>query len=242
MAALTLTFPHSDMDQLSGGEKTMAALALLFSLHSYRQAPFFVLDEVDAALDNVNVKKICNYIKQRSQDFQCVVISLKDMFFEHAECLVGICKDVAALSSQVLTLDLKQYAPGTASGNNGDDGRRQSGSEVEDDESYARSSQAGTPIKGQVGPKYSPPLSSIHGSGDHTPSSVRSGGGPGSGRGLFSGDSLVEGSAGARRSLGKRRSVGSDGALDKGASVVKHKQGQLFQHTILEEGEYEDKE
>ncbi len=40
---------------------------------SYRQAPFFVLDEVDAALDNVNVKKICNYIRQRSADFQCVV-------------------------------------------------------------------------------------------------------------------------------------------------------------------------
>lgn len=47
-----------DMDQLSGGEKTMAALALLFSVHSFRQAPFFVLDEVDAALDNVNVKKV----------------------------------------------------------------------------------------------------------------------------------------------------------------------------------------
>lgn len=46
------------MDQLSGGEKTMAALALLFSVHSFRQAPFFVLDEVDAALDNVNVKKV----------------------------------------------------------------------------------------------------------------------------------------------------------------------------------------
>ncbi|KAJ1421694.1 RecF/RecN/SMC, partial [Ochromonadaceae sp. CCMP2298] len=66
-----------DMDQLSGGEKTMAALALLFSVHSFRQAPFFVLDEVDAALDNVNVKKICNYIKQRSKEFQCIVISLK---------------------------------------------------------------------------------------------------------------------------------------------------------------------
>lgn len=103
-----------DMDQLSGGEKTMAALALLFSIYrqalaslspfpfsaltdsvgSYRQAPFFVLDEVDAALDNVNVKKICNYIRQRSADFQCVVISLKEMFFEHADCLVGVGKDV----------------------------------------------------------------------------------------------------------------------------------------------------
>lgn len=77
---------------------------------SYRQAPFFVLDEVDAALDNVNVKKveifillwadwtlnprcfiqICSYMKQRSKEFQCVVISLKDIFFEHAEALIGV--------------------------------------------------------------------------------------------------------------------------------------------------------
>ena len=35
------------------------------------------MDEVDAALDNVNVKKVCNYIKQRSHEFQCIVISLK---------------------------------------------------------------------------------------------------------------------------------------------------------------------
>eukprot|EP01034_Spumella_vulgaris_P028694 gene28694-35595_t len=116
-----------DMEQLSGGEKTMAALALLFSIHSYRQAPFFVLDEVDAALDNVNVKKICNYIKQRSADFQCVVISLKDMFFEHAECLVGICKDVDSLSSQVLTLDLKQYENGRHEGS-------RSGTDEDDDD------------------------------------------------------------------------------------------------------------
>jgi len=101
---------HMDIQQLSGGEKTMAALALLFSIHSFRQAPFFVLDEVDAALDNVNVKKICNYIKQRSRDFQCVVISLKEMFFEHADSLIGICKDVDSLSSEVLSLDLSKYA------------------------------------------------------------------------------------------------------------------------------------
>ena len=98
-----------DMDQLSGGEKTVAALALLFAIHSFRQAPFFVLDEVDAALDNVNVQKVCNYIRQRSKHFQCVVISLKDMFFEHADMLIGVCKDVQTISSQVLTLDLNAY-------------------------------------------------------------------------------------------------------------------------------------
>ena len=98
-----------DMEQLSGGEKTMAALALLFSLHSFRQAPFFVLDEIDAALDNVNVRKICNYVRQRSKEFQCIVISLKELFYENADSLVGVYKDVESLSTGFLTLDLGTY-------------------------------------------------------------------------------------------------------------------------------------
>mmetsp|Transcript_21679 Transcript_21679/g.53551 ORF Transcript_21679/g.53551 Transcript_21679/m.53551 type:complete len:1308 (+) Transcript_21679:143-4066(+) len=99
-----------DMEQLSGGEKTVAALALLFAIHSYHPAPFFVMDEVDAALDNINLRKVCNYIQQRSQsDFQCIVISLKDMFYERSEGLVGICKDVGTNSSRTMTLDLTQF-------------------------------------------------------------------------------------------------------------------------------------
>ena len=98
-----------DMEQLSGGEKTVAALALLFAIHSYRPAPFFVMDEVDAALDNINVLKVCNYIRQRSGDFQCIVISLKDMFYERSKALIGICRDVGTNSSQTLTLDMTKF-------------------------------------------------------------------------------------------------------------------------------------
>ena len=98
-----------DMEQLSGGEKTVAALALLFAVHSFRPAPFFVMDEVDAALDNVNVKKVCNYIKNRSRDLQFVVISLKDIFYEQADSLVGICRDASSNSSRTMTLHLDQY-------------------------------------------------------------------------------------------------------------------------------------
>ena len=98
-----------DMEQLSGGEKTVAALALLFAVHSFRPAPFFVMDEVDAALDNVNVKKVCNYIKNRSRDLQFVVISLKDIFYEQADSLVGICRDARSNSSRTMTLHLDQY-------------------------------------------------------------------------------------------------------------------------------------
>ncbi|KAJ1934734.1 Structural maintenance of chromosomes protein 1, partial [Linderina pennispora] len=56
-----------DMDQLSGGEKSVAALALLFSLQAFRPAPFFVLDEVDAALDLANVSKLANYLREHAR-------------------------------------------------------------------------------------------------------------------------------------------------------------------------------
>jgi len=98
-----------DMEQLSGGEKTVAALALLFAIHSYRPSPFFVLDEIDAALDISNVNKVAAYIKQRSKDLQFVVISLKDTFFEKADALIGIYRDQKDNCTGVLTLDLRSY-------------------------------------------------------------------------------------------------------------------------------------
>jgi len=67
-----------DMEHLSGGEKTMAALALLFAIHTYAPSPFFVLDEVDAALDNANTARLANYVKEHAgPGMQFVVISLK---------------------------------------------------------------------------------------------------------------------------------------------------------------------
>ena len=51
----------------------------------------------------------CNYIQQRSSDFQCIVISLKDMFYERSESLVGICRDVSSNSSRTMTLDLTKF-------------------------------------------------------------------------------------------------------------------------------------
>ena len=85
------------MEQLSGGEKTLAALALLFAIHSYQPSPFFVLDEIDDALDQDNVVTVANYIRQRRVDLQSIVISLKETFYEKADALVGICKVSAPL-------------------------------------------------------------------------------------------------------------------------------------------------
>lgn len=67
-----------DMTHLSGGEKTVAALALLFAINSFSPAPFIVLDEVDAALDARNVAKVTRYIQKRRTEQQCVIISLKE--------------------------------------------------------------------------------------------------------------------------------------------------------------------
>lgn len=82
------------MSNLSGGEKTVAALALLFAIHSYQPAPFFVLDEVDAALDNTNIGKVAKYIREKTESLQTIVISLKEEFYSHADALVGICPEV----------------------------------------------------------------------------------------------------------------------------------------------------
>ncbi|KAB0396627.1 hypothetical protein E2I00_020157 [Balaenoptera physalus] len=99
------------MDNLSGGEKCVAALALLFAVHSFRPAPFFVLDEVDAALDNTNIGKVSSYIKEQTQEqFQMIIISLKEELYSKADALIGIYpQHDDCMFSRVLTLDLSQY-------------------------------------------------------------------------------------------------------------------------------------
>ena len=77
---------------------------------SYQPAPFFVLDEVDAALDNTNVAKIANYIRaQASDSFQFIVISLKGSLYERGNSLVGIYRDQEVNSSSTLTLDVSIF-------------------------------------------------------------------------------------------------------------------------------------
>jgi len=120
--AMPPTKRFRDMEQLSGGEKTVAALALLFAIHSFRPSPFFILDEVDAALDNLNVAKVAGFIRSKSCErvgdeqgsdgesgFQSIVISLKDSFYDKAEALVGVYRDSERSCSRTLTFDLRKY-------------------------------------------------------------------------------------------------------------------------------------
>ncbi|XP_030816541.1 structural maintenance of chromosomes protein 1B isoform X1 [Camarhynchus parvulus] len=99
------------MDSLSGGEKTVAALALVFAVHSFRPAPFFILDEIDAALDNTNIDKVSSFIREQAHEqIQMIVISLKEEFYCKADALIGVCPEYDdVMFSQVLTLDLTEY-------------------------------------------------------------------------------------------------------------------------------------
>eukprot|EP00439_Symbiodinium_sp_Y106_P032472 s3014_g3.t2 len=96
-----------DMHLLSGGEKTLAAMALLFAVQDFQRPPFMVLDEVDAALDANNVRALSRYVEQA--DCQTIVISLKDRFYVRADALVGVWKNKPQETSAILTLDLQKY-------------------------------------------------------------------------------------------------------------------------------------
>uniref|UniRef100_A0A673MTU6 Structural maintenance of chromosomes protein 1B-like n=1 Tax=Sinocyclocheilus rhinocerous TaxID=307959 RepID=A0A673MTU6_9TELE len=99
------------MDNLSGGEKAIAALALVFAIHSFRPAPFFVLDEVDAALDNTNIGKVTGFFRMMSREScQIIVISLKEEFYSRADALLGVYSMFdECMFSRLLTLDLTPY-------------------------------------------------------------------------------------------------------------------------------------
>ncbi|XP_047130345.1 structural maintenance of chromosomes protein 4 isoform X1 [Hydra vulgaris] len=81
-----------NISNLSGGEKTLSSLALVFALHHYKPSPLYVMDEIDAALDFKNVSIIANYIKERTKNAQFIIISLRNNMFELADRLVGIYK------------------------------------------------------------------------------------------------------------------------------------------------------
>lgn len=81
-----------NISNLSGGEKTLSSLALVFALHHFKPTPLYFLDEIDAALDFKNVSIVANYVKERTKNAQFIIISLRNNMFELADRLVGIYK------------------------------------------------------------------------------------------------------------------------------------------------------
>lgn len=96
-----------ELDQLSGGEKTIAALALLFAIRSALPAPFYILDEVDAFLDWENCQLLLGYLQKVTETCQCIMVTHKEEFFSNADCLIGATFVPSLGTSKSYSLDLR---------------------------------------------------------------------------------------------------------------------------------------
>lgn len=93
------------ISNLSGGEKTLSSLALIFALHYYKPSPLYVMDEIDAALDFKNVSIVGNYIKERTKNTQFLIISLRNNMYELSDRLIGIYKTYNSTKSLAYSLE-----------------------------------------------------------------------------------------------------------------------------------------
>ena len=80
----------TSINLLSGGEKALTALSLVFALFSLNPSPFCMLDEVDAPLDDVNIERFCNLFTEMSDKIQFIVITHKKITMEYVEQLIGV--------------------------------------------------------------------------------------------------------------------------------------------------------
>jgi chromosome segregation protein len=94
------------LEIMSGGEKTLTALAFLFAVQQYRPAPFYYFDEVDAHLDDANARKIAQLMKELSKDAQFIVVTLRDTMASYADRLIGVTARDGI--SSVYTLDISE--------------------------------------------------------------------------------------------------------------------------------------
>ncbi|MFA5602239.1 MAG: AAA family ATPase [Bacilli bacterium] len=97
---------------LSGGEKTLTAICLLFSILKVKPVPFCILDEVEAALDEVNVKNFGEYLKQFKKNIQFIIITHKKKTMEYADVLYGMTMQESGVSKLVSVKleEVKDYA------------------------------------------------------------------------------------------------------------------------------------
>lgn len=78
------------LEGMSGGEKSLTALAFVFAIQQYMPSPFYAFDEVDMHLDGINVEKLSEMIKNQAQDTQFIVVSLRKPMIESANRTIGV--------------------------------------------------------------------------------------------------------------------------------------------------------
>ena len=94
----------TNIDAMSGGEKTLTALAFLFAVQKYKPAPFYILDEIDAPLDKVNTKRVVEMIKKLSKKEQFIVITHNDYTIKQGDIVYGVTMENG--ESKILGLEL----------------------------------------------------------------------------------------------------------------------------------------
>ncbi len=95
-----------NLDAMSGGEKTLTAIAFLFAIQRYKPCPFYILDEADAALDKTNSQKLGELIKKQSKYTQFLLISHNDEIIKNADQVYGISMDDG--ESKVMSVKLPE--------------------------------------------------------------------------------------------------------------------------------------
>lgn len=98
---------NSTIHMLSGGEKALTAISLIFSLFQLNPAPFCVLDEVDAPLDDLNVGRFCHLVKEMSKEVQFIVISHNKVTIESADQLMGVTMQEPGVS-RIVSVNMEQ--------------------------------------------------------------------------------------------------------------------------------------
>ena len=100
---------NSTIHLLSGGEKAMTAIALVFSIFRLNPSPFCMLDEVDAPLDDANVARYANLVKEMSQSVQFIFITHNKITMEMANQLLGVTMHEPGVS-RIVAVDIEEAA------------------------------------------------------------------------------------------------------------------------------------
>ena len=95
------------MTLLSGGERALTVIALLLAFLAYHPAPFCLVDEIDAALDEANVDRMAKYLKNYSGDTQFIVITHRRKSMEAANTLQGVTMEEKGVS-KLLTVQVDE--------------------------------------------------------------------------------------------------------------------------------------
>jgi chromosome segregation protein len=92
---------NNSLRMLSAGEKSLTAIALLFSIYQYKPSPFCILDEIDAPLDDINIKKFTDVISEYSKSTQFIMVTHNKLTMESADCIYGVTAEKKGVSKVI---------------------------------------------------------------------------------------------------------------------------------------------